>query len=223
MRYSIFCILCLAFAGVFLYMESKKKHLAAICLKGLASSCFVLLGIFGSKHATDTHTAQLVLTGLWLGLAADILLNLRYFFQKNGQIPFLIGILVFLAGHVMYIIALIPKCRPLPICLVIGAVLTAVLIWWIFQRITAKPAFKIFGVFYLGAIMIMTSIACGIFITAPSVFSGLFAVGALLFLASDIILILNTFGSKTKESMRIANIILYYTGQLLIAASMQFI
>ena len=47
--------------------------------------------------------------------------------------------------------------------------------------------------------------------------------GALLFLGSDIILILNTFGGQSRESLRISNIVLYYIGQLLIAASLQFV
>lgn len=223
MRYSFLCVLCLVFAGAFLYMESKKRHKEALCLKGLASLCFVLFGILGSVQSVDMQTVRDVLTGLWLGFFADILLNLRFVFPKVGQKIFLVGILVFLAGHIMYIIALIPRCRPLIPCLILGVVLTAVLIWWIFQKITAVPAFKIFGVFYLGAIMIMTSLACGIAFTSPSVFAVLFAAGALLFLASDIILILNTFGSQTRESLRISNILLYYIGQLLIAASLQFI
>lgn len=223
MKYVMLWLICLSFAGVFLYMEAKKKHLAGVCLKGLASLSFVLLGILTSKQSQNTTLARNVLSGLYLGMIADILLNLRYLFPNGGQLVFLIGILVFLAGHVMYIIALIPLCSILMPCLGVGVVLTAVLIWRIFRLITAKPAFKIFGVFYLGAIMLMTSIACGILITKPSVFSGCFAAGALLFLASDIILILNTFGSQAKESLRISNIVLYYVGQLLIAQSLLFI
>ena len=42
-----------------------------------------------------------------------------------------------------------------------------------------------------------------------------------LFLISDIVLILNTFGPETKTSLRITNIVLYYIGQLLIALSLK--
>lgn len=224
MKYVLLWLLCLFFAGVFLFAEAKKKHIAGVFLKGLASMSFVLLGMITSKQAQNTVLARNVFAGLCLGMIADILLNLRYLFPNEGQFVFLIGILVFLAGHVMYIIALIPLSSGILLpCLAAGVVLTAVLIWWIFRLITAKPAFKIFGVFYLGAIMLMTSIAFGILITKPSPFSGCFAAGALLFLASDIILILNTFGSQSKENMRISNIVLYYVGQLLIAQSLLFI
>ena len=35
-------------------------------------------------------------------------------------------------------------------------------------------------------------------------------------------LILNTFGSETKQSLRVTNVMLYYVGQLLIALSLLF-
>ena len=223
MKYFYLWIVCLALAGVFLYQEAKKKHSLAVCLKGLASLCFVVLGFLSGKLSADGNLAHHVISGLCLGLIADVLLNLRFAFPKIGQKIFLVGILVFLAGHVMYIIALIPRCRPLAVCLITAVILTAVLIWWIFRRITAKPAFKIFGIFYLGAIMVMTCIAFGILFTEPAAFSEMFAAGAVMFLASDIILILNTFGPQQKESLRISNILLYYLGQLMIASSLQFI
>ncbi len=212
--------LCLAFAGVFLWTEKQEKYVPAVVLKGLASLCFVVLGLLTSP---GTHMAKLIVTGLVLGCAADVMLNLRWVFQKKGQMIFLVGILVFLSGHVFYLATILPMCRSKLLCVLIGAVLTALLMMWIFKRITAKKAFKIFGVFYIGAIVILNCVAIGNLLSAPSAFTGVFAAGAVLFLVSDIVLILNTFGSETKLSLRITNIGLYYIGQLLIALSLMFI
>ncbi len=221
---AIFWLLCLIFAGCLLYTETKKKNLLCAILKGLASLCFVLLGILGYEISNNYIVSENVLAGLILGMIGDILLNLRHVFPKKyAQKIFLAGILAFFAGHVMYILALIPQSGCLTVSVIAGVVLSAVLIRWIYSRITAIPVFRIFGVFYLGAIMIMTCIVLGIVFTEPSAFSGIFSAGALMFLASDIILILNMFGQKSKNSLRIANIVLYYTGQLLIASSLQFI
>jgi hypothetical protein len=44
-----------------------------------------------------------------------------------------------------------------------------------------------------------------------------------LFLVSDIVLILNTFGSEFKQNLRNTNISLYYAGQLLIAISLSIL
>ena len=94
---------------------------------------------------------------------------------------------------------------------------------WIFTKITAEKAFKIFGVFYIGAIVLMNCVAISNLITVPSAFTALFAAGAALFLISDIVLILNTFGPESKFSLRITNLSLYYLGQLLIALSLLYL
>lgn len=215
----IFILLCIALATVFLLQEYRKNYIPAVVLKGLASLCFVILGIICSP---GTLLAKRIVIGLILGCAADVLLNLRWVFKEKGQLVFLVGILVFLSGHILYLAAVLPLSANWLICFVIGIVLTALLMIWIFKRITAKKAFKIFGVFYIGAIMLLNCVAIGNLITFPSAFTGLFAAGAVFFLVSDIVLILNTFGSETRQSLRVTNIALYYIGQLLIALSLLF-
>ena len=213
----VFIILCLGFAALFILQEKKENYVMAVVLKGLASLCFVIVGVMASD---GSRTAKLILAGLVLGCIADVLLNLRWVFREKGQMIFLVGILVFLSGHIVYLAAVLPMTESWLPPVAAGVVLTAVLMKWIFTKITAKKAFKIFGVFYIGAIVILNCAAIGALLTAPGVFTGLFAAGALLFLISDIVLILNTFGSESKFSLRIVNLGLYYIGQLLIALSL---
>ena len=217
---TITSILCLCLAALFMWMEKKEKYVGAVVLKGMASLCFVFVGVMAGNGG---QLAKLIVTGLLLGCVADVLLNLRWVFPKKGQLIFLVGILVFLGGHVVYLAAVLPMADNWAVCVVVGVVLTALLMKWIFSKITAKKAFKIFGVFYLGAIMLLNCVAVSNLMTAPSAFTGLFAAGALLFLISDIVLILNTFGQKSKFSLRVTNLSLYYIGQLLIAWSMLFV
>lgn len=217
---TITSILCLCLAALFMWTEKKENYMGAVILKGLASLCFVLVGVMAGNGG---QLAKLIVTGLLLGCVADVLLNLRWVFPKKGQLLFLVGILVFLGGHVVYLAAVLPMADNWAVCVVVGVVLTALLMKWIFPKITAKKAFKIFGVFYLGAIMLLNCVAVSNLMTAPSAFTGLFAAGALLFLISDIVLILNTFGPKSKFSLRVTNLSLYYIGQLLIAWSMLFV
>ena len=217
---TITSILCLCLAALFMWTEKKENYMGAVILKGLASLCFVLVGVMAGNGG---QLAKLIVTGLLLGCVADVLLNLRWVFPKKGQLIFLVGILVFLGGHVVYLAAVLPMADNWAVCVVVGVVLTALLMKWIFSKITAKKAFKIFGVFYLGAIMLLNCVAVSNLMTAPSAFTGLFAAGALLFLISDIVLILNTFGQKSKFSLRVTNLSLYYIGQLLIAWSLLFV
>ena len=216
----IFCILCLCLAAMFIMEESKEKYVSAVVLKGLASLCFVIVGALAGD---GSHLAKLVLIGLALGCVADVLLNLRWVFREKGRIIFLIGILVFLSGHIVYLAAILPMAKNWMVCFAAGVVLTAVLMAWIFSKITAEKAFKIFGVFYIGAIVMLNCVAVSNLITAPSTFTAIFSAGAVLFLISDIVLILNTFGPESKFSLRITNLSLYYLGQLLIALSLLFL
>ena len=212
--------LCLCLAAVFLLQESKKRYVPAVVLKGLASACFVILGFLLSG---GSPAAKLITAGLLLGCIADVLLNLRMVFPKKGQLIFLVGIVVFLSGHILYLIAILKGAAHWWICVIIGVVLTALLMKWIFDRITAKKAFKIFGIVYIGAIMLLNCVAIGNLIVSPSAFTAVFAAGAVLFLLSDIVLILNTFGKETRQSLRVMNISLYYVGQLLIALSLLYL
>ena len=68
----ILILLCLVLAALFLWQESKEKYVPAVILKGMASLCFVILGILGSP---GTHTAKLIVAGLILGCAADVMLT----------------------------------------------------------------------------------------------------------------------------------------------------
>ena len=211
--------------GCFIAIEHKEKYVPAVIFKGLASCMFITLGVFGFMTAKNHTFAKMVLIGLILGGIGDVLLNLRFVFEKIGQKIFLVGILAFLAGHIMYLVALIPLSTSLLWSLVAGVIAAALILVWIFKNITAKKVFKIFGIFYIGAVVLMTAVAIGNVITAPALASyWIYAVGAVLFTASDIILIFNTFGGgEPKFSMRIGNLSLYYLGQLLIALSLQFI
>lgn len=219
----LLCILGMAIQACFIAVEHKEKYVGAVCLKGSASIVFVIIGAIAFAAAANTQFAKLVFIGLILGAVGDILLNLRFVFEKNGQKIFLMGIAAFLAGHILYLAALVPQSESLWLCIIIGAVVAAAILAYIFKTMEVKTAFKVFGIFYIGAVVIMTAIAIGNLIATPAAATWLYAIGAVLFTVSDIVLIFNTFGSEQKFSLRITNLSLYYVGQLLIACSLFFV
>lgn len=209
--------------AAFIKTEHEEKYVPAVILKGSASLMFVILGLL-SVPVSAAPFAVKIRVGLALGMVGDILLNLRFVFEKNGQKIFLAGIAAFLAGHILYLVALIPDASHVWLCVLIGAVLAAGLLTYIFKTMTVKTSFKAFGIVYLGAVIIMTVIAIGIALSAKTARSILYAVGAVLFTASDIVLIFNTFsGGETKFGLRITNLSLYYIGQVLIACSLFYL
>lgn len=125
----------------------------------------------------------------------------------------------------MYLAALILLSNNLLMSLICGVIAAALLLRWIFSKIgEVQKAFKIFGYLYIGAIVLMTAAAVGNLVANPgSTGALLYVMGAVLFTASDVIMIFNTFGATPKFSMRAANLSLYYLGQLMIAISLQFI
>lgn len=204
--------------GIFIAVEHQKKYVLADLLKGLAAACFVGIGIMGYLTKTTDSFGLKLMIGLIFGMVGDILLNLRFVLgEDKGQKVFLLGIVSFLVGHILYLAALIPLSSHALICAGIGAVLAAVLLTYIFKTMDVKLAFKIFGVFYLGAVIIMTVMAMDVAMVMQNVRSIEYAIGAVLFTVSDIVLIFNTFSGKTRFSMRITNLSLYYIGQLMIA------
>lgn len=204
--------------GIFIMVEHKEKYVAADILKGTAALCFVLIGVMGYYTKTTDSFGLKLMIGLIFGMIGDILLNLRFVVSEDkGQKVFLLGIVSFLIGHILYLTALVPMATHTGLCVVIGAIIATSLLAYIFKTMEVKKAFKIFGIFYLGAVIIMTVMAIDVAAVTRSIRSIEYAIGALFFTVSDIVLIFNTFSGKTRFSMRITNLSLYYIGQMMIA------
>lgn len=217
----LLAIVGMALQGAFITVEHKEKYVAADILKGAAAACFVIIGIIGYvTKTTDSFGIKLVV-GLVFGMLGDILLNLRFVLgEEKGQKVFLLGIVAFLIGHILYLAALIPLAVHKGTCTVVGVILTVALLVYLYTTMDVKLVFKIFGVFYLGAVILMTVMAVDVALVQQSVRSVDYAIGAFLFMVSDIVLIFNTFSGTSRFSMRIVNLSLYYIGQLMIAMCM---
>lgn len=215
-------IFALAGLGIdiwFISTEYAGKMGKATALKGLASLVFVLMGAYCYK-ALPSHYGKLILIGLFLGMVGDVFLNLRNLFTggKSAKV-FAVGILAFLSGHFLYIAALIGRCGDI---LLIAAIMTAVISFLaippLMKRINApSKGLKIFGYVYLVIVIAMFSCSAALWIKAgTSALTAVFAIGGLLFMVSDFIMIYYSFGKKIKP-LRAINLLSYYVGQLLIA------
>ena len=222
-RFFIIIFLGMVLQGIFISLEHREKYVAADVFKGLASAIFVLIGYCAAAAYPDDTFVQRICLGLLFGLVGDVVMNLRFVFKESaGQKAFLGGILAFLIGHIAYLVALVPYSVHLVAVVIIGAAVAALLLAYIFKTMDVKKAFKIFGVFYLGAVIFMTVMAVDIAVFAGSRRAILYAIGAVLFMSSDIVLIFNTFSGKTRFPLRVTNLSLYYIGQILIAVSLIF-
>ncbi|MBQ6395621.1 MAG: lysoplasmalogenase [Atopobiaceae bacterium] len=215
----LFAVMCLILMTAFIIAEHRENWVQGVILKGCASMCFVALGVVCGHGAADERFARFVAIGLAIGALADVLLNLRYVFQEQGKLFFAVGTLVFLAGHVLYTVAVWPRAALPWLFTVLGAVATFFVMRWIFSQVDAEGPIRIIGIFYVGIVVILNCLAFSALIAHRDMQSLVFLAGSLLFFVSDIILILNTFGGDPQFRNRVINLTLYYAGQVLIALS----
>lgn len=207
---------CFLLAVCFLLSQRNNRPLLAVLMKGLASLCFVALGLLCGGRS-------LITAGLLLGCLADVILGLRNVFRSRRTLFFLAGSVVFLSGHIVYLAAVWPRVQSPVLCVVLALLAGAALIKWLFARIKAKKALKRFGAVYFGVFALLNTAALLNAAAAPGGFTVLFAAGALLFISSDVLLNLYSFGrKKLGYPWRVTYSFLYYAGQLLIALSQSF-
>jgi YhhN-like protein. len=202
----------------FIVFEHRKKMLSALLLKALASLLFVLGGVFAFSLAARLNFARLVIVGLMLGAIGDVCLNLRFLITDGAKHAFLLGIASFLLGHIAYVLALI-TCAPVAIlyALPAAAVVSFFLIRFVLSRIEVDGAIKTFGIVYLCVVFFMACVALALFLSEPqNTGRAIFALGGVLFAASDVFLVLGQFGKRTYRGFRALNLSLYYVGQVCI-------
>ncbi len=203
---------------VFIRSELAGKMLRATILKGIASAFFVAFGAV-CYGANATPFGKLILIGLILGMAGDILLNLRNQVKGSASTKvFALGVVAFLAGHILYIAALIQACSAMVLLAAgLSAVLSFLAIPPLMKRITApSKGLKMFGYVYLVVVIAMFCCSLGVLVNlGMSAGNLVFVLGAFLFVISDFIMIYYTFGNKLPP-LRVANLLCYYLGQLLI-------
>lgn len=161
-------------------------------LKGVTSSWFVLIGLVNLVCSRIYRTAfavpRLILSGLFLGMCADILLGIH----------FMSGILAFALGHVLYLAAFCFVKRPCraDLLFILPAAAISLLIVtctpWI--RIT-DPMIRNMLIGYALIIGCMLGKACGNYLSGKTPFALLILTGSALFWFSDVMLAINMFGN----------------------------
>ena len=219
MKYLIALLLlgCVVEAA-FITQEHKQHMLGALLLKAGASMLFVLAGVFAFSIAPLPVFGRMIVLGLMLGAIGDVCLNLRFLLTGHARVIFLFGIGAFLLGHIAYLVALV-GLNPVVLlyALPVAAVVSFALIRFVLARVEVSGAIKVFGILYLCVVFLMACVAVALFaLNVSSLGRAVFAAGALLFAASDVLLVLNQFGKKAYPAFRALNLSLYYAGQVCI-------
>lgn len=206
--YATFTLVCVV---ALLVAERRGARRGVWIAKPLASAGFVAAALH--LGATETAYGRMLLAGLVLSLAGDVLLV-----PRGAPRVFLAGVVAFGAAHVAYAAAfLLRGIAPGPVLLA-GAVMTLfglAILRWLWPHLTREWRAPVLG--YVAVICTMVTLAAGA-AGAPRGTAG--AVGAALFAVSDVAVARDRFVSPGFANAA-WGLPLYYTAQLVLAGTVR--
>jgi len=209
--------LCIFFDITYIICKAKGKNVIGLFAKVLAAFCFVTIGYLGYIENSNKVTF-FILNGLLLDGIGDVFLGLKNIFAKGFM--FFVGTLSFLAGHIMFLRALLLLENSYILnCIVIGIVAGAIVFYLLDRVSKLTKSFRVVGMIYIIMICIMVVFSVGVYLTSGYHNHMIFMLGSILFVSSDIILSLYNF-SKKRNWMHPTYSLIYFIAQLLISFSL---
>jgi uncharacterized membrane protein YhhN len=211
-----FTLVCAVACGVLVLGEYREDNRVRFTAKPLASLAFIAVGICAARRG-DIHEFEVaVLAGLVLGAIGDVAL-----LSPHG---FLAGLGSFLLGHLAYAVAvgtyMPPRTWPgaAGLYAIVPVAIGLAVLAWLWPKL---GSLRIPVIAYVAVILTMVIAALALLRTgAMDVHRReLFAVGAVLFFASDLAVARDKFVAKGFVN-RAWGLPVYYAGQLLIAWSL---
>jgi len=212
---------------LFLIARDRKGSVKALLFKTLTSFLFIAVAFasfmvnLGQGVATF---AMLIIMGLVCGLIGDILLDLKIMYKESSSLYQHGGMVSFLVGHLFYLAALIIyfgfNWMPLVFALVLAVIIAAVS-KFILKFNFAEHSINTYA--YSFILSYMMTQACYAAITQGyTACTVLLAAGAILFLLSDLVLVMTYYDGKDSRPFIAVNHILYYAAQFTIALSILY-
>ena len=212
---------------VFLIARDRNGSVQALHLKTLTSFLFIAVAfmsfIVNPGQGVATF-AMLIMMGLICGLIGDIVLDLKVMYRESSSLYQHGGMVAFLVGHMYYLAALIiyfgfswmPVVIALVLAVIIGLVSKFILKFNFAEHTISTYAYSFF-------LSYMMTQACYAAITQGfTTCTVLLAAGAILFLLSDLVLVMIYYDNKDSRPFIAANYILYYAAQYTIALSILY-
>ena len=224
--------------ALFLKFYWPDRSIKSLATKIICSLFFVLCGIFASQASgNDTSFATNMIWGLALGMVGDILLHSL----TTNMLPFIIGVVAFLVGHIFYIVALQNAILSIGYSAgafvwyeiaIVATILVLALVYGLKTNVFKRKGAMAYGLVVYGlvlATMLAKAVRCVVDTYASGAENALMVlltvgVGALLFVMSDLSLgVILSVDKPLKKGMRIFNIETYYIAQVLLAGSMFYV
>lgn len=213
------------FVGLAMLIKvAKYKKSSYALLKGGCSGLFLWVGLYSGWNGAVINTKEyyLLLTALVLCALGDVLLGVaNRHLRKVRKKPFLLGAISFSLAHVVFCVMLY-SLHPFSWYLFIVPVLLCALLQVLEKyRYVKLKSMRLFATVYAYLVGLM-SLSAFTLVTQevlPAPGKYLLAIGSLLFLISDCILLFLYFGTRRNKYDRSLNLITYYIGIFMIATS----
>lgn len=212
---------------LFLISRDRRGSVQALLIKTLASFLFISVAFTSflvNPNPGIATFAMLIMMGLVCGLIGDIVLDLKIMYRESSSLYQHGGMLAFLVGHLFYLAALLLffsfNWVPLVIALVLAVIISLVskyLLKFNFAEHTVDSYAYSFFLSYMMTQACYAAITRGF--TASTV---LLAAGAILFLLSDLVLVMTYYDNRDSRPYISVNHILYYAAQYTIALSILY-
>jgi uncharacterized membrane protein YhhN len=221
--------------GIFICLRVKKGGIPALLAKAVTSIFFMATALTGLlRQGTVLTWGVPIILGLLFGLVGDIILDARVVYPKDEDTWQWAGMVAFLIGHILFLIAIFTHMPPVGnwfwgIVLIpaAGAIIAACINTFAGPKMGLNYGqFKPICLAYaaVGLFLVLFTIAVAIFSGGQTRWV-IMAVGAFLFIASDMILSQQYFGPSVNlanPAFVIPNFITYYAAQFLIAVSVMY-
>jgi hypothetical protein len=213
---------------LFLMARDRKGSVKALLLKTTTSFLFISVAFASFMVNSGQGVASffaLIIMGLICGLIGDIILDLKIMYKESASLYQHGGMVAFLVGHLFYLAALIIyfgfDWTPLAIAVVL-AIIIALVSKFILKFNFAEHTLDTYA--YTFFLSYMMTQACYAAITRGfTACTILLATGSILFLLSDLILVMTYYDNKDSKPFIAANHILYYAAQFTIALSVLYL
>jgi uncharacterized membrane protein YhhN len=224
---------------IFIYHVVTNKRLEGFFYKGFTSFLFIAIAIYGAFHFMTTPPSGismalfefkyarlilLIILGLVSGLIGDLFLEVQYFFNEKRIFTINKGMIIFLIGHLLYIVGIINYTKFNYIALIIGLMMTVVV--YIGGKLMDLKMGKLEVMTYIYTFVIFTMVGFSVLQAIDlsfNLYSLSFMIGAILFGISDLLLAPIYFKDEKSNVFVVSNLATYYLGQLLIALSIFFL
>ncbi len=214
---------------IFLVVRVKKGGLPGVISKAIASVLFIATACAALVMNLQEYTyGLLIVLGLVCGLLGDIWLDLKYAYPQDNDTYLYAGFYSFFTGHIFFITAIFLSYKWTPWTMAIS-ILTA-LAGAAGATLMEKPMKLSYGkfrptCFIYGFILMLTasSSIVAALVTGEKAWI-VMSIGGVLFLLSDLVLSGTYFGEgKNTPAHVVANHVLYYAAQFVIASSIIFV